>query len=489
MILKNRSVLFRVLTLLAFAALPVPAAPAKKVDERPAQLAALKARLVQLQDSLDSEIAGRWEARQRYLGRRETDKDDAARLRELQERAYVELSRVKEDGASRERLIEQEQTELERRKDESRFASGAVEEILDKQADAVLDAFPPDYEDRRLAIEQVRRDFNNKTGLINAVEALVGYKIRGINDGRRLSLGKKNIVVRSGSAQQVTLARFGHVFAYAYGTDNALYFIRQTGQTGRQRFSIDSIGRQVFTERLQSLFPKWIETGKLTGDIPLDVLQNVQSQVLSSGERKRLSSRAWKFIHDGGPVMIPLLLLPVWALLLVILKLLQFRKKIDIRRAAEVIACIEKGDMDRARKEVDVMTGVTGDILAVCVTCAGKERQTAEKAVKEILSEEAMRLNRHLNTIAVIAGVAPLLGLLGTVTGMINLFDVITSYGTGDPKMMAAGISEALITTETGLVIAIPLLLIHNYLRNRKNRILSGFERQSITAINRIWPR
>jgi len=85
-------------------------------------------------------------------------------------------------------------------------------------------------------------------------------------------------------------------------------------------------------------------------------------------------------------------------------------------------------------------------------------------------------LASHLNTLAVIAAVAPLLGLLGTVTGMISLFEVITRFGTGDPKLLAGGISEALITTEVGLIVAIPILLIHNYLRNRKNRIGSDLQ-------------
>ena len=71
---------------------------------------------------------------------------------------------------------------------------------------------------------------------------------------------------------------------------------------------------------------------------------------------------------------------------------------------------------------------------------------------------------------------------------MISLFKVITHYGTGDPKMLASGISEALITTETGLIIAIPLLLIHNALRNRTNRIMVEMEKGAIRILNRLWP-
>jgi biopolymer transport protein ExbB len=88
----------------------------------------------------------------------------------------------------------------------------------------------------------------------------------------------------------------------------------------------------------------------------------------------------------------------------------------------------------------------------------------------------------------VIAGAAPLLGLLGTVTGMISLFEVITHYGTGDPKILAGGISEALITTQTGLATAIPILLIHNWLRNQSLHIQSEMEKHAIRILNRLWP-
>ena len=71
---------------------------------------------------------------------------------------------------------------------------------------------------------------------------------------------------------------------------------------------------------------------------------------------------------------------------------------------------------------------------------------------------------------------------------MIKLFEVITSYGTGDPKILAAGISEALITTEVGLIIAIPVMIIHNFLRNRADDILTATEKHAMRILNRLWP-
>jgi biopolymer transport protein ExbB len=81
-------------------------------------------------------------------------------------------------------------------------------------------------------------------------------------------------------------------------------------------------------------------------------------------------------------------------------------------------------------------------------------------------------LNRGLPTVAVLAAVSPLLGLLGTVTGMIETFQSITLFGTGDPKLMSGGISQALITTQLGLAVAIPLVLFHSLLAGRVNRLV-----------------
>jgi biopolymer transport protein ExbB len=97
----------------------------------------------------------------------------------------------------------------------------------------------------------------------------------------------------------------------------------------------------------------------------------------------------------------------------------------------------------------------------------------------EQLAAESSLLNRGLPTIAVLAAVSPLLGLLGTVTGMIETFQSITLFGTGDPKLMSGGISQALVTTELGLSVAIPLVLFHSLLAGRANRLVEQLGKYS----------
>lgn len=100
----------------------------------------------------------------------------------------------------------------------------------------------------------------------------------------------------------------------------------------------------------------------------------------------------------------------------------------------------------------------------------------ASAKLDEIVATAAQKLRRGLPTLAIFAAVSPLLGLLGTVTGMIETFQVITLFGAGDPRLMSGGISQALITTQLGLAVAIPLLLVHSWLQGRANNLVANLD-------------
>ncbi|MFE8071325.1 DUF3450 family protein [Marinobacteraceae bacterium S3BR75-40.1] len=112
-----------------------------------------------------------------------------------------------------------------------------------------------------------------------------------------------------------------------------------------------------------------------------------------------------------------------------------------------------------------------------------KDTETLELKLGEAIARETPKLTRFLPLLKIIAVVAPLLGLLGTVTGMINTFQAITLFGTGDPKLMAGGISQALVTTVMGLAVAIPTVLLHTVVSGRSKRLLQLLEERSIGII------
>jgi biopolymer transport protein ExbB len=135
-------------------------------------------------------------------------------------------------------------------------------------------------------------------------------------------------------------------------------------------------------------------------------------------------------------------------------------------------------DSQTVAKEVDSKNPL-GRLQKVAGEMSGDDLEAVGIRLDEQLAEESSLLNRGLPTVAVLAAVSPLLGLLGTVTGMIETFQSITLFGTGDPKLMSGGISQALITTQLGLAVAIPLVLFHSLLVGRVNRIVERLGKYS----------
>ncbi|ASP39867.1 hypothetical protein CHH28_14825 [Bacterioplanes sanyensis] len=117
------------------------------------------------------------------------------------------------------------------------------------------------------------------------------------------------------------------------------------------------------------------------------------------------------------------------------------------------------------------------------------DSEVLEARMDEAVLRELPALERGQSIIKLFAGIAPLLGLLGTVTGMIATFQAITNFGTGDPKLMAAGISQALITTVLGLIVAIPLLLAHNWVASRSKRLIQVLDEQSAGLMAEVLER
>jgi len=124
-----------------------------------------------------------------------------------------------------------------------------------------------------------------------------------------------------------------------------------------------------------------------------------------------------------------------------------------------------------------------GRILTVYQNSKEADVETLELKLDEAILKEVPRLERGISIIKVLAAIAPMLGLLGTVTGMIGTFQSITLFGTGDPKMMAGGISTALVTTVLGLVAALPLMLVHAVVSGRSKSLLHVLEEQSVGII------
>lgn len=194
-------------------------------------------------------------------------------------------------------------------------------------------------------------------------------------------------------------------------------------------------------------------------------------------------------IKNGGLVVWPILGIGLFALLITIERI-AFLNRVHVntdRLMGKVNVLAGQGDWDGCD---DVLIHHKGkpvyNVLKAGLQAINEKRETLESVLQEAILRELPRLERFLPALNILGAISPLLGLLGTVTGMIATFQVITVYGTGDPRMMSGGISEALVTTMLGLSVAIPIMLVHTFLRRRVEHIIGDMEEKAVALSNII---
>ena len=191
-------------------------------------------------------------------------------------------------------------------------------------------------------------------------------------------------------------------------------------------------------------------------------------------------------MKKGGPVMLPIVGLGLAAVLIALMKWLQL-SSIKLATPADlqlILSQIRTDNAPKALKHIDTMKGYVGDVLKSAVENRHEKKEYLEEIMYEKMLSAKPALERWIPLIALTAATAPLLGLLGTVTGMINTFNMITVFGTGDPRMLSGGISEALITTKFGLVVAVPALICHAFVTRKVKGVLGSMEQISVGFIN-----
>lgn len=193
-------------------------------------------------------------------------------------------------------------------------------------------------------------------------------------------------------------------------------------------------------------------------------------------------------LQKGGIVMIPLFLGSILTLAIVIERALSLRaKKIiipEIVTAVERIKCPE--DIRVAESICETHPGTFANVMLPALRNRDLNREELKEFIIDQGRQEVRTLERGLVGLETIAGVAPLLGLMGTVIGMIKVFNVISQQGLGQANVLSGGISEALITTVTGLAIGIPALIAYNFFTNRAEGIVLDIEKYTASLLHRI---
>jgi biopolymer transport protein ExbB len=217
-----------------------------------------------------------------------------------------------------------------------------------------------------------------------------------------------------------------------------------------------------------------------------EVLQAFLFESLDAPVEEQQEKTWLDIVNSGGVIAWVIVALGALGVLLVLLRaLILWRAGANARGLVGSVAHkIVTGDIDAARKHCEQAGGSAARVLTRTLEHIDVDREQLDDVISESILHELPTLERFGSAILVFAAVAPLLGLLGTVTGMISTFDIITEFGTGDPKLLSGGISEALVTTQLGLIVAIPLLLVGNLLKGWAGSITTHIERGALRVMN-----
>ncbi len=196
----------------------------------------------------------------------------------------------------------------------------------------------------------------------------------------------------------------------------------------------------------------------------------------------------WEHIQKGGPVMIPIFGLAGAALLVAFYKwlALSLTRFPSQKRLKDLLHSVAQQDERGTIHKAEKIKGPIGRMLTSGVDHIKEPRELIEEVMYEHILAARLKLERFLPFIAITASSAPLLGLLGTVTGIINTFKLITVFGSGDVKTLSSGISEALVTTEFGLIVAVPSLLLHAFLSRKARGMVNQMEKTALAFANEV---
>jgi len=292
---------------------------------------------------------------------------------------------------------------------------------------------------------------------IDAIEenvwAAFSARLARIEGGSRILVATETVVDRAGNPADVPVIRLGSYGAYACGESRDTCGLLRSLADGRQLVA------GPYLDHAQGNALRSAAGGNLT-HLPVDV----DGDLVDRPAVEPASMETW--LTAGGVFIIPIVVVGALGVILILERVVYLvLSKASPSLTAKALTFIERQDVEAARKLLGTSRTPTARVLLAGIDALAEPPDSREAAMESALLAEAPRLERSLSLLGALAGVAPLLGLLGTVSGMISTFDTISTVGTGNARLLSGGISEALITTQLGLMVAIPLLLVHAWLR------------------------
>jgi len=198
-----------------------------------------------------------------------------------------------------------------------------------------------------------------------------------------------------------------------------------------------------------------------------------------------------EIVQSGGWLMLPIIICSVIAAAIILERLwtLQPSRVLPRNLTRQVWEWVSKNQLSHTHIDELHKGSPLGEILAAGLANRHREREVIKESIEDAGRQVVHDLERFLNSLGTIAAISPLLGLPGTVIGMVKVFAAITTHGVGDPTVLAGGISEALITTAAGLTVAIPSLIGYRYLRGRVDALAVRMEQEAIRMVEALMRR
>jgi biopolymer transport protein ExbB len=263
------------------------------------------------------------------------------------------------------------------------------------------------------------------------------------------------VITAEGHVEQKSVTRIGVFTAFSDGQ-----FLRYLPETG----NLVELGRQP-VDRFRSLATEFESNsnGELTNTVVDPTRGAIMALLVQAPSLKER-------IAQGGWIGFIILGLGIVGVLVALQRFF-------------VLLTVGRGIEKQQNQQQVELTNPLGRILSVYSDSLAHDFETLQLKLDEAILREIPKIERGLVTLAILAAIAPMLGLLGTVSGMIETFQSITLFGTGDPKLMSGGISQALVTTELGLAVAIPILVIHSALSSKSNRLIQILDEESAALV------
>ena len=454
---------------------------------------------MQKADSLEKLDAKHWSNRYAESQLTEEHQNKTCELDGRYSKLSTDLGRVTEEVMANKNVTEE--AEEKSKSEEIAFdaLNTQVKLSIEKTLGDVAGDYPVGMNKRLLNLKRASAEAEKKVP--NTIAAVQGYMADLLARHEvtyTQSYGAELSQVGTRPDVNVNRLRLGTVFLGEVANDNG--DVQALLRSGALQGKVFEWNANLPTEMAANIKAAVNQAGTVTGGatdalsatiaIPLDVLQNKAIKNSITDAKELTWTEEFKaFFKKGGIVMYPLSLVAIIAFLLFLERfiMLSYRGHLGRRFTKKMDALVaEKKYEDAANLCLKKETSLAMVLFAV-LNKVNDTRENAERSLQEALLREQPKLERRMGLLAAMGTIAPLLGLLGTVTGIITLFTVITEVGTNDARVLAGGISEALVTTEMGLVIAIPVMILHGLLSEKIEKITSELYVQSTSLMNKVF--